>query len=101
MELPGHIFLGMARIPSRVMLGNSTFQVPRKSCIKMSRNAFTFKDIDIPQEILLLDIPSQADPRVARACDEKLVKRLAFDGWSGREDSNLRSLAPEASALPG
>ena len=58
-------------------------------------------DIDYRLRISISEIPSQADPRYARACDEKLVKRFAFDGWSERKDLNLRPPRPERGALPG
>ncbi len=38
---------------------------------------------------------------VARRAAKKRPQISLWTGWSGREDSNLRPLAPEASALPG
>ena len=44
------------------------------------------------------------NPRSLRRPKQKTPLRKAaffYDFWSGREDSNLRPLGPEPSALPG
>lgn len=67
---------------------------------KIERLGGVVTDIAILPKIELLPETKTADPKVRRSLVTDALG-IGLADWSEREDSNLRPLAPEASALPG
>ena len=61
-----------------------------------------FADRRLSARLSLVVEPPPSELRtLSRISATKKPPKGGFCGWSGREDSNLRLLAPHASALPG